>query len=1621
VKDGVTGTCRPLAAPADEAADLVDGTFTTNVTNLSFSNIATEAVITVSNQSPRRQVFTVRKVASVTADNPADPNPLFWLRLGQAPLLADGSTPAASAVNAAQVPSIEVAVESGDTMAIAVRNAANENYPVWDGVLEISNARLGVRRLPMSYIQRPDGQWAGKMFYFGQFNIDAAAFQQWLNQGRLANAPVQLGNSLLNRWVDLRRGQLPVEGFDAMLQSLFSESWRFGSVRQACEDRPLSQAPVQVCYPVVGGDLAGGSLRAHTTDNSRQPVPTGLVEMPFAMNLRAAAGDPTRLEGRIATDAALQYAGYPSIAQFSLGVDPSGGAESVCNAAVISGGVNQCATSIRSFEARIVVGGRFHSNAPDTDCPAAHPTLAKVSYPWLLDGFITAPGVAQLPSGAYERSECRHKAAPTGNSADAVENLNLAGSNPIPDGRARVRTLSLIDGLLIDQSRMLILFKESYGSIVGAASENAAYGLMELRRNPTSLSGEDFVGTAQQDPAPDAATALGAACTADLLALNSERLGQPLTANLVAARVGLMMNGVAAAPPEASYITRAPVGDFSGDADPEYAVHYVCHTTGRFDDCAANGQRFDECPEGSGVSFLRFSREALGDVDFCGLPCNRDGSCLGLVETSDPDDPEAVATPTRWLEAHGGELNPAWRCAQANAVLCDSNRVDLRAEKRFFRPQDANGNAVDEPAFQSFVSATADAFRYKTRFQNREGTNLGFAPRRCVPGSEAMQYCYDPVEIQQLADRLDCTLATYMNDSARALLGGLQAGAGSTLAEVTRDFLLEAFGAAEPAAGEPGFTRQGFESLYAELMVMLGDEAYTSAFASRFDLAGLRGGAFLGSQFEVGGFDLAGPAGFEMRSLYQATQAYQIVLDRFYRNSSTLWPSLGLALSQRVVDARTLVYYLTKLVRASSQKARSFSAIAERYQSFNRPDLARRVIERAYASAYIESMAMNRFLGDLRQNAPARERDQIDVERERAQRVYSSALLEMRDVYQGISDNLTLFGLPPDYIPFPALGPSDTNAFEVLLQRAQEKLRVASDKEERALEQNRAYETDRASFERELTQVKNNYEDRLAQICGTFETADGRVLPAIAKYAELSPETNLMGNPCGFVGNGEIFQAAGSVEVARLDLQRVVRTADGVNARIAIEEERVRQVCGNVNFTLARQIGNQQATFDLNERIRGARARMRNSAAIEEGAKIVADGIQAAAQSGFAAGLAIYGSVLKTQAFMLKVSETEIAQNQIDEAERGMEDLRLAEMRTDAAAQCGQDRNRDGIDDRGPNAPAGRVQIDSAATIKNLALELETNAVDALKASYEIKLRVSEILRLKNEATRLANEQTEAEQLAINVEAARNDPNTRIYKNDAILSADRTFRAALVDAYKATRVFEYYTSQSYAHLNDLFLVRLVARGDITLENYLADLTDAFHEFEETYGNPDTRVAVLSAKDDLLSIPRLDDEGRPLSGMERTRRFREAITDTRLLDASGYLSMPFGTSIASLSPLTRDHKVLYVEATLDGAGLGDAVGRLYLRQSGTGAVRGVGDGTTYYRFPERTAVINPSFNAQKVFAPETYRNERLRDRPFVNSNWELLLNQRDEQVNQDIDLNSLDDMRIFVYYTDFTEL
>jgi hypothetical protein len=202
-----------------------------------------------------------------------------------------------------------------------------------------------------------------------------------------------------------------------------------------------------------------------------------------------------------------------------------------------------------------------------------------------------------------------------------------------------------------------------------------------------------------------------------------------------------------------------------------------------------------------------------------------------------------------------------------------------------------------------------------------------------------------------------------------------------------------------------------------------------------------------------------------------------------------------------------------------------------------------------------------------------------------------------------------------------------------------------------------------------------------------------------------------------------------------------------------------------------------------------------------------------------------------------------------------------------------------------------------------------------------------------------------------------------------------------------------------------------------------ELNDAFYDFEEAYGNPDVRVAVISLRDDMLKVPWLAENGEALTENERLELFHAELTDPALLDSSGYVTIPFSTNVDVLSPLTRNHKVYYLEAEIVGGDVGDMVGRVYLRQRGTGKVHSVLDEEIFYVFPERTAVVNTFFNGDRgLFSDDNlFKNKRLRDRPYSNTLWELVFNQRDEEVNKDINLSSLTDIRIYLYYTDFTEL
>ena len=363
-------------------------------------------------------------------------------------------------------------------------------------------------------------------------------------------------------------------------------------------------------------------------------------------------------------------------------------------------------------------------------------------------------------------------------------------------------------------------------------------------------------------------------------------------------------------------------------------------------------------------------------------------------------------------------------------------------------------------------------------------------------------------------------------------------------------------------------TRDGFERLYAELLVMLGDESYTAAFASRFDLAGSAMLSFPGQQFEgENGLNLSGGAGYEMYVLYQAAQYYEMALERFYRTAPLLWKAIELGEVNGFVTAETVSSYFKALARASTQKAAAYAEIAKRYQSFNRPELARQVVERAYAGAYLESIVLSNVLAKVRTVAGSASKPEIAKNLEEAAGRYRSAMLSMRDLYESITDQVNYFGFPAEYVPSPSLNPTDANIFEKQLSLAKDRLLLAAKKEAVALANNRSFETDAVAFQNELSKLQSSYEDQLAEICGTFRGADGKVYPATPAYVYLLPTQMHIPDPCGLVANGGIHDALGEVALAAF---RRPGACAGGGARDAAATDRAPRPHGHAGGVLVR-------------------------------------------------------------------------------------------------------------------------------------------------------------------------------------------------------------------------------------------------------------------------------------------------------------------------------------------------------------------------------------------------------------------------------------------------------------------
>lgn len=1556
LEDNDRGVCMPLCETifTQDSKSKMKTIFTLDRKVVSLSNTKVSTRVLIAHNSPFTETFTVKKIAHSSMNDEGivsivTESALSWIHVGVLGSESEDSE-------------VEITIGAGETFELSIVDVGGDVSDRWNGKMTINHDRMGTQKVQLKYATLPSGQWGGKIYYFAQFgdeNLDP-----WIaNKG--GDLAKDIGNAFMQKWAALRTGSIDYDEFSAVLSATINGSWDWASVREMCVDK---KTPTSLCYLYTGDPIG---ISQYSSDGDSFPVPSGLSVLPITLNLKEDSNNSKVYTGKIVTGNTLHYPGDPSV---TLSFE-----RAPLDFDCIEG--RDCLGFINGFSSDVYVGGRY--TLKETGSCATN--FKKVKTPWLVPGFMEN---VVVDDGLNYKIECKDQTLPLGTGFEDINAL-FSSANPIPDGKHRKREIRLVDGMLINQNIMMILIQEKiYLDVLDTVL--TSYGLIQLTRSPATLESKDYVAKDVTLGTQFDEDVLNVSCSDEIL----KKYGTGLTEEemdeddyKVLAKTLLDGSAPGTAPSE-----------ITGSSTE--SVHYLCVDTGIFDgghiqQLVDGTEEKVYCPVSSEVIYFTLKEKSDLSKEAChdDLSDHNNDGVYGSCNKN---------TLEQWSQndIYSIRLNPFYKCDDENKVFCDDDRADLRNDKIFYE------KALDVKLALPLRSAIANAFRYRVRFASRSGKTIGFAPEICQQSSDEIPYCYDPVEIEDIEGRVDCLLKIYRDKYDNVNFDS------STKSDI-KNYLVENFAYVEYGANNED-KREGFERLNVELLVMMGDEGYTKAFASRFDLAGSGMKSFQGSLFEPGGIDLSGAAGYEMYNLYQAAQYYQKALDRFYRYSEVILESVSKGENdgnRNFITQGTAVSYFTKLIRASTQKTRAWSEVSKRYQNFNEPELARIVIKRAYSAAYMESVVLSNMMQNLLSVTDAEKKAQVAKMINDSQLIYKAAFIDMREVYDAITNDINYFGFSPEYMPFPALDDSGQSAFEKIYTAAEKKLEFAYKKEQAALSDNRSYETDAALFQAELIKIRNNYENELGDLCGYINVDSGteeeKVYPAIPKYAYLHEDAKYLGNPCGYVGNGQIHQAMGEMEIALLNLQDALGGLDGNEEEMAIELERHNRVCNTMDKIAGIKLGLRIANTVVEDLLRVADSAAKSGEMLYNFTEGLADKSQCVVIAGTANGSDCATAAIAKVELTAGFAAYQIGNVLVDSAQKQLESIQdkveLGMVRWGSANECEFD------------------QIDSEVTMKTLLSARGSLALEAIKAQYRVRLAVAKIQKLRGEATRMMVQQEEAEQLAINVEAARNDPNVRIYKNDAIINADRAFYSAVKEAYKATKVLEYYTSTSYEKLTNLFLIRMISYGDYNLENYLHELNEAFVEFEEEFGNPDDRVAIYSLKNDILNIPRVSDDGMAYSEDKRNQLLREKLTDGSLLDKNGYVVVPFKTGLDRLSPLTFSHKIKYLEAEIIGGNQGDYLGRIYIKQQGTSAVRPSEGSRLYYLFPERTAVVDTFFNGEKWdAATDIFKNDRFRDRPFVNTNYEMVLNVMDEHVNQDLKLNEISDIKLYFYYTDFTK-
>jgi hypothetical protein len=1602
LRDGRAGVCLPETAPLGEPRAVP--AIVVESSEIVFTPERPRGSLTVVNPADEPVQVRVQKVEHAYVDrdvgrivvrNRADDAgcaeagecPLSWLRVDTVRGGQRGQR-------------LEFALGPREERVVFVEEAAAGLDGSWEGVIEVGAVGGPPTRVALAYREGVAGYFTGTLLAFGAF--DNEGVDAWAAGTRPAT---ETTNAWIQIWDNFRSGRVPYEELRAALRSIRTESWAQPRVIERC--LAATGTPQARCFPSNNAD----GVSVLTPNIRSQSLPTGAWEREVAVWLddRPGGCGPGTAQcwgGAIDSDVTASYPAFP-LMTVGVQTDP---------AACARTSADGCLTRLSWLSATVRIGGR---RAPaGSTCPGTGFQVNRT--PVLTAPLLGGAGVRVI-AGVSERVECVDERSPWVDRPEA--NRALASTSPTRDGRASERTLRLLDGYLIGQDVLLALVVEEQTPVIPGSAPSQLYGVLALTRQPPS-SGE-IPAPEPQVPAsvgPDAEAPTLFGCAPEL----ESRLRAPSRTNVSA---------------WANHMARGVLDGVATDSSPSplrdsHDLHYLCVDTGLFNggrgvtslpqaalpcedtcgrardgvcddggagsttdacafgsDCTDCGPRYAgdteeriACPSTSEVRYFAVRGDQMSAAAVAAHPCQLDGSCADVLGLWVRERRFGILVDVPWrcssLPLGGGELAPRERC--------EDDPRELRWGREFLDPDD--GTQVLPP----LAVAIDSAFRYRADFPTRAGGTLGFAPRPCTGDATRDAYCFDPAGIASLAQRHDCALSLYLDHGDR-LTGSLRQRLEETLSE--------SFGGRETrvAREAPRFV-PGFERMLAELELLMADEALAVALGSRFDLVQASVETFDGPSLEPGAPVLSGGTGSELVALYRAEQFYRRVLDRFFDRAAGLLVDVQTA-PRPLMTAETLEVWVSRVLLASTQRVRVLAQTARRWHELGRPDLARSVLERAQVAAQLDAASLIAVLDGVQRGVVGAERDQATRFLEDAMRRYSVATSELQGLRATLGEATNPFGFDDDYVPFPALASATASPVALLLQRAAERIDLAARSEARAIEERTNIDTSDAGFRSELTAFRVESDERLGAICGTFATTINgvaRTVPAIRRYASLSPDLVQVGDPCGLVGNGALFEAALDLEVATEELQLALTRLEALEDRIDRETERIERQC--------------EITLDVAEVVFGAEGDVAALLRQRERAELIKSTVKTTISSVLevidllrcevglstdcpmaAAALGIYtvGAIVSIAGSTTLQVFVNTLQDEIRQIERNS-------ARSERVAECDSFR------------------LNGAIDLQQLALQRANAELALVQGQLAVQVMAQRIEALTHEVRRLEAEEAEARDLLIASASASMDPNLRLYRNSSIRLADDTFRSAQRSMWQAIRAFEYVTGQRWGGRDDLLLTRMVRAGSPSLEELYEELEDAWIAWRESAGDPELRLVIVSLRDDVLGVPRTDERGRPLSYRERVEQFRRELLAPERRDAAGRFTYAFPTTLSQVSPWTAGHRIAWIEAELIGSDVGDPTGRVTLRQTGTSAMRVTGRTVRYFRFPERTAVLDVFFNGQRFFPDEVYRSLRHAGRPFVQTRWELILDSRQDEVNQDIRLASLTDVRLYIYLTDVTD-